>query len=66
MNLEYLAMRDDSPLKLVEKKDSKNYPVQFYTYRNESSGIPVFWRRQDYPDLVYRTEEGNYAPSQPK
>jgi preprotein translocase subunit SecA len=58
MNLEYLAMRDDSPLKLVEKKDSKNYPVQFYTYRNESSGIPVFWRRQDYPDLVYRTEEG--------
>jgi preprotein translocase subunit SecA len=58
MNLEYQAMKNDSPLKMVEKKDSKNYPIQFYTYRDDPSGNPIFWRRQDYPDLVYRTEEG--------
>jgi preprotein translocase subunit SecA len=58
MNLEYLAMRDDSPLKLVEKKDPQNYPIQYYIHRNEHDAAPVFWRRQDYPDLVYRTEEG--------
>ena len=58
MNLEYLALLEDSPLKLVEKKDSKNYPIQYYVRRNDNSDVPVFWRRQDYPDLVYRTEEG--------
>ena len=45
MNLEYLAMRNDSPLELVEKKDSKNYPIQYYVHRGNSSGSPVFWRR---------------------
>jgi preprotein translocase subunit SecA len=58
MNLEYQAMQNNSPLKMVEKKDSKNYPVQYYAYRDDPSSKPIFWRRQDYPDLVYRTEEG--------
>ena len=58
MNLEYVASRSNSPLQLVEKKDEKNYPVQYYVRRGEPNSSPVFWRRQDYPDLVYRTEEG--------
>ncbi|MEA5078471.1 MAG: hypothetical protein VB013_07860 [Anaerolineaceae bacterium] len=58
MNLEYQAFRSDSPLVLVEKKDAKGYPLQYYSKRGDTSSTPVFWRRQDYPDLVYRTEEG--------
>jgi len=58
MNLEYQAMKDNSPLKMVEKKDEKGYAIQYYAARNDPEAKPVFWKRQDYPDLVYRTEEG--------
>lgn len=58
MNLEYQASMDDSPLVLKETKDARNYPLQYYTRREEPSGKPIFWRRQDFPDQVYRTEEG--------
>jgi len=57
MNLEYQAMLANSPLKLVEKKDSDGYPLQYYSSSSDSGNTPVFWRRQDFPDLVYRTEE---------
>lgn len=58
MNLEYQASRSDSPLVLVEKKDAKGYPLHYYSRRGDNEGTPIFWRRQDFPDLVYRSEEG--------
>jgi preprotein translocase subunit SecA len=57
MNLEFIASRKGSPLVLVEKKDDKGYPIAFYTQRDDPLKKPVFWKRQDYPDLVYQTEE---------
>lgn len=58
MNLEYVASRDNSPLTVVETRDEEKYPVHYYTKRDDPEKKPVFWRRQDFPDMVYRTEEG--------
>lgn len=58
MNLEYSSQKADSELKVVSTKDKDNYPVEYYTLKSDASQKPAYWRRQDYPDLVYRTEEG--------
>ena len=58
MNLEYVAARQDSPLIVVETRDRQNYPLQYYTRKDDPNKEAVFWRRQDFPDMVYRTEEG--------
>ncbi len=58
MNLEYVAAKQNSPLVLVETKDAQKYAVQYYAKRDDTEKKPVFWRRQDFPDMVYRTEEG--------
>jgi len=58
MNLEYVASKQDSPLTIVETKDDHNYAVQYYARREDPEKKPVFWRRQDFPDMVYRSEEG--------
>ncbi len=58
MNLEYVASRQDSPLTIIETKDANNYSVQFYARRDDPEKKPIFWRRQDFPDMVYRSEEG--------
>ena len=58
MNLEYVASQSNSPLLVVDAKDKQNYAVQYYSRRDDPEKQPVFWRRQDFPDMVYRTEEG--------
>jgi preprotein translocase subunit SecA len=58
MNLEYVASQDDSPLEKIETRDEQNYPVQYYSRKEDTDKNPVFWRRQDFPDMVYRTDEG--------
>ena len=57
MNLEYNATRENSPLIEVQDKDDKGYKYSYYARRGEADKQPVFWRRQDFPDVVYRTEE---------
>ncbi len=58
MNLEYVASKQNSPLTIVDKKDAKGYNVQYYAKRDDSEKKPIFWKRQDFPDMVYRSEEG--------
>jgi len=58
MNLEYVAAREGSSLAFKETRDAKNYPVQYYVRSDDPSARPIFWRRQDFPDMVYRAEEG--------
>lgn len=57
MNLEYVAGRANSPYVTVEAKDDQGYRVTYYARRDDSSKSPIFWKRKDYPDVVYRTEE---------
>ncbi|MFN2298129.1 MAG: hypothetical protein ACK2UB_04720 [Anaerolineales bacterium] len=57
-NLEYIAGRPDSDLQEVPfKEDGHKF---FFFARREDPGTPVFWRRKDYKDTIYRTEEAKF------
>ncbi|MDD2694705.1 MAG: hypothetical protein PHD58_02130 [Anaerolineales bacterium] len=55
-NLEYIASLPESGLEELEGRDEDGYKYRYYA-RKEPPDQPVFWKRKDYPDLVYRTEE---------
>jgi preprotein translocase subunit SecA len=57
-NLEYVAMQHDSALVETKMKDEQGYEVYYYTAPDDSKHKPVYWRRKDFPDIVFRTEEG--------
>ncbi|HZW05105.1 MAG TPA: hypothetical protein VFF68_14325, partial [Anaerolineaceae bacterium] len=56
-NLEYQAFGSGARLTEVKGKDEEGYSQIYYTRVNGSDGQPVFWKRKDYPDVVYRSEE---------
>ncbi len=56
-NLEYIASRDETDLIELEARDEKGYKFIYYADKNNSHDEPIFWKRKDYPDVVYRTEE---------
>lgn len=56
-NLEYQASQPNSPLIEVEEKDEQGYKFFYYARRDDPTRQPRFWRRKDYPDVVYRSEE---------
>ncbi|HEY5982306.1 MAG TPA: hypothetical protein VIU38_02445 [Anaerolineales bacterium] len=55
-NLEYQAFGDDAPLVEVKTKDDENYSYSYYARRGNGSE-PVYYRRKDYPDVIFRTVE---------
>ncbi len=56
-NLEYQAQRAESGLTELEAKDSAGYKYSYYTRKEDPLKAPLFWRRQDFPDVVYRSQE---------
>ncbi|MBL8045488.1 MAG: hypothetical protein JNL09_03050 [Anaerolineales bacterium] len=55
-HLEYMATRPDSTLVEAElKEDGQKFT--YFAKKNDAEKKAIFWRRKDYPDLVYRTEE---------
>jgi len=56
-NLEYQATRDGSPLVMLEAKDEQGYKYNFYASRDDVNKNPVYFKRKDFPDIIYRTEE---------
>jgi preprotein translocase subunit SecA len=56
-NLEFQAFGKEAPMETVEDKDEEGYKYTYYTYRDDSTKKPVFYKRKDFPDVVYRTEE---------
>jgi preprotein translocase subunit SecA len=56
-NLEYMAARAESELEEIEDRDEQGYKAQYYARKADPNKSPVYWRRKDYPDVVYRTEE---------
>jgi preprotein translocase subunit SecA len=56
-NLEYQAARKDSVYLKVEAKDAQGYKYTYYARRDSAPKIPLFYKRKDYPDVVYRTNE---------
>ncbi len=56
-NLEYVAMQSGSELEELEDKDEEGYKYKYYARSEDAEKAPVFWKRKDYPDVVYRSEE---------
>jgi preprotein translocase subunit SecA len=59
-NLEHEANRLESGLVEVEGRDENGYKYRYYTRKTDPQKAPVFWRRKDYPDVVYRSEEAKF------
>jgi preprotein translocase subunit SecA len=56
-NLEYVASRVDTNLIEVDDRDENGYKFYYYTLKDDTDSKPIFWKRKDYPDTIYRTEE---------
>lgn len=56
-NLEFQALLPDSELEELDGRDEQGYKFQYYARKADPNHVPVFWRRKDYPDVVYRTVE---------
>jgi len=56
-NLEFVAGLPTTDLVSIETKDENGYKYVYYTDKNDSQKHPMFWKRKDYPDQVYRSEE---------
>ena len=67
-NLEYQALGDSAPLVEVKAKDEENYQYSYFAKapsspfspkmgRAQGGAEPVYYRRKDYPDAIYRTIE---------
>lgn len=56
-NLEFVAAQPDTDLVAQEAKDAEGYKYVYYTDKKDAQKRPLFWKRKDYPDQVYRSEE---------
>ncbi len=56
-NLEYQALKAESPLVELDAKDRQGYKYAYFARRGDKERKPIYWRRQDFPDVVFRTEE---------
>ena len=57
-NLEYLAMKPGTDLEAVEAKDPDGYRYTYYARPDDENKKAIFFKRKDYPDIVYRSQEG--------
>jgi len=58
-NLEYIAMQPNSDLLEVEFQEDGN-KFTYFARPDDVEKNPVFWRRKDYLDVVYRTQEAKF------
>ena len=57
-NLEYKAERGTAGLKSEETKDENGYKYTYYFEEDDPAQTALFYKRKDYPDVIYRTTEG--------
>lgn len=56
-NLEYQAFGRDAALVEVKTKDEDGYSYAYFAKREDASQSPLFYRRKDYPDVIFKTVE---------
>ncbi len=59
-NLEYQASRQNAALIEVQARDEENYKYSYYTRKEDPAKTPIFYRRKDYPDIIFRTAEAKF------
>ena len=56
-NLEYQAFGNNAVLAEVKAKDEDGYAYTYFAKREDREQSPLFYRRKDYPDIIYKTFE---------
>jgi preprotein translocase subunit SecA len=56
-NLEYQAFGKEAPLIEIKTKDEEGYSYLYFAKRDDTEQTPLFYRRKDYPDIIYKTVE---------
>ncbi|HEX5943161.1 MAG TPA: hypothetical protein VFY66_12830, partial [Anaerolineales bacterium] len=56
-NLEYQAFGNNAALAEVKAKDEDGYTYSYFAKREDKEQAPLFYRRKDYPDIIYKTFE---------
>ena len=56
-NLEYQAIGNNAALAEVKSKDEDGYSYTYFAKREDREQTPLFFRRKDYPDIIYKTFE---------
>ncbi|MEN9563239.1 MAG: putative preprotein translocase SecA subunit [Chloroflexota bacterium] len=54
-NLEYQSYGKEAPLTEIKAKDEDGYAYSYFAKAGDTA--PLFFRRKDYPDVIYRTVE---------
>ena len=57
-NLDFESAKPTTKLTTLQTKDEEGYTYTYYTNQDDPEKAPLFWKRKDYPDVVYRSEEG--------
>ena len=56
-HLEYRAMGENPDLIEEQDRDEEEYKFTYYYLPEDADSQPIYWKRKDYPDVVYRTKE---------
>jgi preprotein translocase subunit SecA len=56
-NLEYQAFGNSALLTEVKTKDGDGYTFSYFAKREDREQTALFYRRKDYPDIIYKTVE---------
>jgi preprotein translocase subunit SecA len=56
-NLEYQSLGEGAPLVEIKAKDEQGFGYAYFARRDDAKKQVLFWRRKDYPDVVFRTLE---------
>ncbi|MBL6965885.1 MAG: hypothetical protein ISR60_04965 [Anaerolineales bacterium] len=56
-NMDYEAAREDSIFETLQDRDEYNYKYTYYAYVSDPERKQAFWKRKDYPDVIFRTED---------
>lgn len=56
-NLEYQAYGSTALLVEIKAKDEDGYSYSYFARRDDPNQAPLFYRRKDYPDIIYKTFE---------
>ena len=56
-NVEYMAALEEAPIKAHTAEDEYSYEYTYYSLNDDPENRPYLWKRKDYPDVVFRTED---------
>jgi len=56
-NLEYQTTGENPNFQALQERDKYNYKYTYYVPPDKLDSPPLFWKRKDYPDVIFRSNE---------